>query len=272
MDRFIAGFVARPGAPARLYLLSEQRLCVVRNGATAEVPKGAVSSDADAGLYLGQLGAEACIARRLGSHELPPPGSELVSLRVLFGTLNDADFGVAGRALTLLEWDLVHRFCGLCGQPTERSREERSRVCTNCGRAHYPRLSPAVITLVEKDGQALLARNGKFPRPFFSCLAGFVEPGETLEETVFREVEGEVGVQVKDVEYFGSQAWPLTHSLMIGFRARYAGGELKPDRNEIAEAGWFSPGSLPQMPGRISIARQLIDDFIVRHGGTPQAE
>jgi NAD+ diphosphatase len=268
MQHFVAGFVAKSSGKARLYLLDEQRLCVVRSGESLQVPTGDSPAVSDGWLYLGRVGDENCFARRMRAHELPPPGAEIAGMRGLFGVLNDVDFGIAGRAMTLLEWDLVHRFCGLCGNPTELSTEERSRVCTHCGRAHYPRLSPAVITLVENDGKALLARNAKAPRPFFSCLAGFVEPGETLEETVEREVLEEVGVQVKDIAYFGSQAWPLTHSLMIGFRARYAGGDLKPDRTEIAEAGWFEPGSLPTMPGRISIARRLIDDFIIRHGGT----
>lgn len=271
MLQFIAGFVPKSGARARLFAMDQQCLCVVRDGEVFRVPI-ADSPPSEDWLYLGQYGEEACFARRMQAHEPPPPGTEIVALRALFGVLNEADFSIAGRALTLLEWDLVHRFCGLCGNPTELSREERARVCTNCGRPHYPQLSPAVIALVEHEGKALLARNAKAPRPFFSCLAGFVEPGESLEEAVEREVFEEVGVKVKDIGYFGSQAWPLTHSLMIGFRAGYAGGDLRPDRNEIAEAAWFGPDSLPTLPGRISIARRLIDDFVVRRGGTPRPD
>jgi len=115
---------------------------------------------------------------------------------------------------------------------------------------------------VEKDGQVLLARSTRFPAKFYSVLAGFVEPGETLEDTVHREIKEEVGIKVSDIRYFGSQPWPFPDSLMIGFTAKYASGEIKIDETEIAEAGWFSPEKLPAIPGKVSIARQLIDRFL----------
>jgi NAD+ diphosphatase len=134
-------------------------------------------------------------------------------------------------------------------------------------------LSPAIIVLVERDGRALLARNARFPRPFFSTLAGFVEVGETLEDAVEREIEEEAGILVTDVRYFGSQPWPFTGSLMIGFTAKWAAREIAADSSEIAEAGWFSPDKLPaNIPPRLSIARELIDDFVRQHGGTPREE
>jgi NAD+ diphosphatase len=125
-----------------------------------------------------------------------------------------------------------------------------------------------VIVLVERDdGRALLARNTNFPQAFYSCLAGFVEPGETLEEAVKREVREEVGIEVRELRYQGSQPWPFPHSLMIGFRAELASGELHPDGHEIADAAWFSPSELPQLPGEISIARALIDEWRRRQRG-----
>ena len=126
----------------------------------------------------------------------------------------------------------------------------------------FPRISPAVIVLVEKDGQVLLARAQRFTADFYSVLAGFVEPGETLEETVHREIEEEVGIKVRNVRYFGSQPWPFPDSLMIGFTAAYLSGEIRIDKTEIIEAGWFDPEKLPTIPGKSSIARQLIDWFI----------
>jgi NAD+ diphosphatase len=134
--------------------------------------------------------------------------------------------------------------------------------CPTCGLVAYPRISPAVIVLVRKGDQALLARSSRFRLPFFSTLAGFVEVGETLEETVVREIREEVGVTVGDVRYFGSQPWPFPHSLMVGFTARWESGELAPDGDEIAEAAWFSAGALPPVPPPLSIARRLIDAWV----------
>jgi NAD+ diphosphatase len=255
----------------RLYLLRGQALCVVRVAdAPSAVPAIPIGDAADPRhLYLGELEGAPCFGRALADDEPPPPGSEPVPLRHLHAALPDHDFAIAGRALGLAAWDANHRYCGRCGEPTVRAAHERARTCPRCQLAHYPRLSPAVIALVERDGQALLARNARFPAPFHSCLAGFVETGEGLEACVAREIKEEVGVEVADVRYFGSQPWPFTSSLMIGFNARWAGGDVVPDGEEIVEAGWFAPDALPRLPGKLSIARQLVDDFIRRHGGTP---
>ena len=138
--------------------------------------------------------------------------------------------------------------------------------CPACGLLSFPRLSPAVITLVERGDEVLLARGVNFPAAFYSTLAGFVEPGESLEEAVEREIFEEVGVRVKDVTYFGSQPWPFPHSLMIGFLAQYESGEIHIDKREIAAAAWFTAGNMPKMPGKISIARRLIDSYLAKHG------
>ena len=139
--------------------------------------------------------------------------------------------------------------------------DERAKRCPACGLVNYPRLSPAVIVAVIKGDQILLARNKRFRAPFYSVLAGFVEPGETLEQCVQREIHEEVGLSVKNIRYFGSQPWPFPNSLMIGFVADYAGGEIAVDNSELMEAGWFSAESLPVLPSPISIAWQLIDWF-----------
>ena len=172
---------------------------------------------------------------------------------------------LAGRALQLVEWERTHRYCGRCGTLTEPAGGERARRCPHCGLSAFPRLAPAVITLVERaDGRALLARNVNFPGGMFSCVAGFVEPGETLDEAVRREVTEEVGVELGEVRYWGSQPWPFPHSLMIGFTAEWASGEITCQEGEIAEARWFAPGELPAIPSEISIARRLIDDWLLR--------
>jgi NAD+ diphosphatase len=199
------------------------------------------------------------------------PGHDVahVGLRQLWGQLDDEVWAVAGRAVQIVAWDRAHRFCGQCGRPTGTLSDERARRCPTCRLTVHPRLAPAVIVLVEHpDGRALLARNQAFPEAFYSCLAGFVEPGETLEEAARREVAEEVGIEIGDLRYFGSQPWPFPHSLMIGFLARFVSGALRPDGREIADAAWFSADDLPRLPGEMSIARALIDAW--RRGPGPR--
>jgi NAD+ diphosphatase len=148
---------------------------------------------------------------------------------------------------------------------------ELARRCPRCKVALYPRLSPAIIVLVERGETALLGRNARFPGVMYSTLAGFVEAGETLEEAVAREVREESGIEVRDVRYYGSQPWPFPDSLMIGFTAQYASGEITPDPAEISDAGWFAADALPPVPPRLSIARQLIDAWVRRMGRDPDA-
>lgn len=241
--------------------MTGQELHVIRDEGGVSLPTVTVDDDA---LYLGELDGEPCFAQHLGRDAEPPAGTTRMALRQLFGALSEEQFGVAGRALGLTTWDFDHRHCGRCGSPTKRSGAERTRICTACEHGAYPRLSPAVIMLVERDGKALLGRNARFSLPFFSTLAGFVEVGETLEETVAREVREEAGVEVGDIRYFGSQPWPFTSSLMIGFTAQWTSGEIVVDPTEIAEASWFAPDALPQVPPKLSIARALIDDFVRR--------
>ena len=186
-------------------------------------------------------------------------------LRQVYGRLDEDLFWISARAVQIVDWDRTHRFCGRCGAPTEAQKAERAKKCSRCGLLHFPRLAPAVIVLIERGDQLLLARARRFPTIMYSVLAGFVEPGESLEETVVREVKEEVGLSLKDIRYFGSQPWPFPHSLMIGFTATYAGGEISLDDDEILEAGWYTVDNLPPLPGKISIARKLIDWFIVKH-------
>lgn len=194
----------------------------------------------------------------------PPGGMQARNLRTLFGKLTDLEWNIGGRATQIVDWERDNRFCGRCAGPMERSGKERSLKCPADGLLAYPRLSPAVIMLITRSdtGQALLGRSALWSVPMFSTLAGFVEPGETLEETVHREVREEVGVEVTNVSYFGSQAWPFPNSLMLGFTAEWESGDIVIDPEEIAEARWFDRDDLPMIPPGQSIARMLIDSWV----------
>jgi NAD+ diphosphatase len=210
-------------------------------------------------LYLGRLDGVDCWAAELPADAPAPEGAAWEGLRPLFSVLDDDHFALAGRALQLLQWDRDHQFCGRCGTKTEPRREERVRVCPACKLSAYPRVAPAVMALVKREKQILLARSPHFPAGMYSALAGFVEPGESLEQCLAREVAEEVGVKIGAARYFASQPWPFPHSLMIAFVCEWQSGELKPQAGEIEEANWFDLLQLPKLPSKISIARRLID-------------
>lgn len=215
-------------------------------------------------LFVGTVGGRHCWAVD-ADLELPEgvEAGEFRNLMRLYGEVDEPVWAAAGRAVQLVEWNRNHRYCGRCATPTEMAPGERARRCPACGLHAFPRLAPAIITLVQRDdGRVLLARNARWPTSMYSCLAGFVEPGESVEDAVRREVLEEVGVDVGEMRYFGSQPWPFPHSLMLGFHARFAGGEIAVDGEEIAEARWFGRDDLPDIPGPISIARKLIDDWL----------
>ena len=211
--------------------------------------------------FLGTLDGRPCYAAELSDNQLEIDNFKFKELRALFGSLDEDLIWVAGRGNQLVDWSRTHQYCGVCGRHTEDKTNERAKICPQCGLINYPRLSPAVIVAVLKDDQILLARNKRFRLPFYSVLAGFVEPGESLEECVQREIQEEVGITVKNIRYFGSQPWPFPNSLMIAFVAEHADGDIRIDGSEIMDAAWFSKEKLPQIPPSISIARQLIDWF-----------
>lgn len=213
-------------------------------------------------IFLGTLDGRPCWASACADDDA---ADGLLDLMQLWGRLDETTWTVAGRAVQLVEWERTSRYCGACGIETEPAPGERARRCPSCGLLLFPRLAPAVITLVERDdGKALLARGVQFRMPMYSCLAGFVEPGETLEQAVAREVKEEVGIDIGDIRYWGSQPWPFPHSLMIGFSARWTAGDLVLDEREIVDAGWYGPDELPTIPPGMSIARRLIDDWVRR--------
>ncbi len=211
--------------------------------------------------YLGQLNGEHCFTIAAGGMDVIAPWS-VQGLRSLYGQLDEEVFAVAGRAVQIARFAATHRYCGRCAAPMARHTEERCMQCRVCGLSNYPRIAPAIIVLIRRGDEALLAHSARFPSAFYSTLAGFVEPGETLEETLEREVREEVGVSITNIRYFGSQPWPFPHSLMVGFTADFASGEIVVDGKEIMDARWFSANQLPEIPPKLSIARKLIDTWI----------
>ena len=268
--KFISGIVS-PGersGPAWWFAFQENKLLVDTRTEPVAVPL--LVDFKELGLiairpnYLGKLDGRHCYAVEVAEGTISPAGMAFEGLRQLYGRLDEDLFWIAGRAVQIIDWDRTHQFCGRCGAPLRAKRTERAKECPQCGLLHFPRLAPAIIVLVERDSRLLLARSRHFMPGMYSVLAGFVEPGESLEESVVREVREEVGIEIEDIKYFGSQPWPFPHSLMIGFTATYAGGEIAMDDTEIEDAGWYSVDHLPRIPGKISIARKLIDWFLTK--------
>lgn len=215
-------------------------------------------------LYMGELAGRQCWVAEVAKEAPAPRGMSFEGLRTLFSVLDDAQFALAGRALQLVDWDRNHQFCGRCGTRTVPHAEERVRVCPSCKLSAYPRVAPAVMALVKRKGEVLLARSPHFPPGMYSALAGFVEPGESLEQCLAREIAEEVGVEVARPRYVASQSWPFPHSLMIAFVCDWVSGEIRPQASEIEDAKWFKVLQLPKLPSRISIARRLIDGEVVK--------
>lgn len=262
------------------FVFQENNLLVRSAGEGAEVLRA--SSGEELGLpilrrqYLGHLHREGqppahCYSAEADPAAPLPDGVSAEGLRQLYARLPDPFFQIAGRAVQIVDWDRTHQFCGRCGTPVESQPTERAKKCPACGLTNFPRLSPAIIIAVvrhtEEGPRLLMARNHRFPAGRYSVLAGFVEPGESLEECAQREVMEEVGIAIKDVRYVASQPWPFPNSLMLGFTAEYAGGDFVLEEAEIAEAGWFAPDALPGLPPPPSIARRLIDGFVAEYSG-----
>ncbi|WP_432695392.1 NAD(+) diphosphatase [Marinobacterium sp. YM272] len=198
------------------------------------------------------------------SREEPGPGYTRVDLRAELSMAEEAHFSRLARAAQIAVWHDQHRFCGRCGARSKRAAGELAKRCPECELVVYPRISPCIIVLVTDGDRCLLAHNTRFPEGRYSTLAGFIEAGETAEAAVAREIMEEVGVEVTNIRYAHSQAWPFPHSLMLGFYADYAGGEICPDGEEIDLAGWFTADDLPQLPPTFTISRQLIEGFLNR--------
>jgi NAD+ diphosphatase len=213
--------------------------------------------------FLGYWGDQPCYVLEIDEvDQLDPLQYQKGNLYHILGRVDEQLFALAGRASQLLDWERDHQFCGRCGQRMQVDVDERAMRCDPCGTINYPRIAPCIIVLVTRGEELLLARNANFPRPMYSTLAGFIEPGETAEETLVREVREEVGVEVRNLRYFQSQSWPFPNQLMLGFFAEYAGGDIVCDLTEIADAQWFHHSDLPMIPPVSSISGQLIQHYI----------
>lgn len=212
--------------------------------------------------YLGTFHGQDCYALSISADIELPEHYFLQEMRRLAMEVDESLFSLAGRAIQVIQWDRDHQFCSRCGTLTQQHQTDRAKLCPSCGYTQYPRISPCIITLITRGEYILLGRSPNWPLDMFSTLAGFVEPGETLEEAVHREVMEEVKISITDLEYMGSQPWPFPHSLMVGFYAVYQDGEIEVDGVEIEDAQWFHVSALPRVPPKGSISRTLIDNYI----------
>ncbi|MDA3955721.1 NAD(+) diphosphatase [Oceanispirochaeta sp.] len=261
---FIPRFIPENNESEKIWLLfseKERYMAVDTEGSPflKEIP----GIKADFSLYLGLLAGQDCTCLSFEEQVPLPAGMEWVSFRDGYRALYPLDQYPVSRGKQLQEWRRTHRFCGSCGTATELSETEHVQKCPSCGDHWYPRMAPAVIIRITKGEKILLAHNANFPEGLYSHIAGFVDPGETLEQAIHREVFEEVGLRVQNISYFASQSWPMPHSLMLAFTAEALDeSEPVPDGQEILDARWFSPDALPEIPGPGSIAGRMLVDFL----------
>jgi NAD+ diphosphatase len=253
----------QPGMPGPWFLFKDSELLVRVIDGLAEVPVAAdlasFGLSTAAAHHIGDADGAPCRTAEIDGDA--PNGWTFAGLRSLFSVLPEPLFRVAGRALMTVDWARSHRFCGRCGTATRVKEGERARECPACGELAYPRISPAIIVAVTRGDRLLLVRHHRFAQRF-TVVAGYVEPGETLEECVHREVREETGLEISEPRYFANQPWPFPHSLMVGFTAEYLSGEIRVEPSELIEGDWYSADALPVIPDKVTIARRLIDAFV----------
>ncbi len=212
--------------------------------------------------YLGTIDDCYCFCLPYSTNLVIPEGMAFKSLRTIFDIV-DANLSLlTSRAIHIVGWNKRNKYCGVCGNITQKDTLERARRCPSCGNIIYPRISPAIIIAIIKEDRILLAHNKNFKGRLYSVIAGFMEPGESIEDCAEREVFEEVGIKIKNINYFGSQPWPFPDSLMLALTAEYESGEVIPDGVEIEDAGFYSADNLPETPGKSSVAGKLIEWFV----------
>jgi NAD+ diphosphatase len=264
-DRFIPEII--PPRTSRktdhLFLFRNREILVRRGGSGPVFPTFAdlVQDEAAAGpRFIGGFGDDLCFAMAF-DHTALPDGFAFENLRTVYLDSAAVWRPAMSTAVLVVEWDANHKYCGRCGTETAVAKDEWCRKCPSCDQPAYPRISPAVIVAILRDGKILLAHNKRFNAPIYSLIAGFVEPGEFLEDAVRREVLEETAIEVTNIRYFGSQSWPFPNSLMIGFVAEYVSGSIVVN-DELSDASWYGPDSMPEIPGHGSISRRIIDWYL----------
>ncbi|MCD4807548.1 MAG: NAD(+) diphosphatase [Methanococcoides sp.] len=252
-----------------LYFPVRSRKVLVENGLDAEeyfkyIPERSILESTEV-IYIGTLGDMPCHCFEI-PEEAEFEDMEFLELNDLYGIIDEEMLGITSRAVQMADFYRTHQYCGLCGNSTHYVPEETGMQCGSCAHIAYPRISPAVVVLIEKEEELLMARSHHFKEGMYGLVAGFVEAGETIEHAVHREVKEEVGVSIKELSYFGSQPWPFPSSLMIGFTATYESGDIEIDANEIEDAKWFPIDKIPTPPSKKSITGSLIELFIEKHG------
>ena len=258
-----------------VFVVRDAELLVKGEGARTAVPcfgDLATSDTLRVVQYLGVLDGNHCYAAALNDTDLHTEDVGFTGIRGLFGSVDTELFWLAARAMHLINWDLSAQYCGACGGAMTFKTDERAKQCGLCRRVTYPRISPAVIAAIVRGEEVLLLNHLRSPKGLYALMAGFVEPGETLEQAVVREAQEEAGVAVKNIRYFGSQPWAFSSSLMVGFTAEYAGGDLVAQASEIRDVGWFTADKLPSHSfflregASCSIAWHLLKWFDETHG------
>lgn len=270
--RFVSGFLSAPPAGDALWTPFRGMELLVKRDEGGRMRLLRTEEVAAAGVtpvrsqYLGKLDELPCISAELADDAKEPEGCVFAGIRQVYGRLSPIEFDLSCFGFQIQYWDKNYRFCPGCGGPTELKTTERAKRCNACDRDYYPPVVPAIIVRVTRGDEILLTRQARFPKGMYGLVAGFLEPGETLEACVAREVLEETRLRVRDVRYFGSQPWPFPHQVMVGFSATYESGEVEADKSELEEARWFSRGAMPGLPPPLSIARALIDDWLESGG------
>ena len=251
-----------------LFIFNSAKILINTRLENPSIPRGAdfngIEVSSTFKQYLGELEDRPSYCMEVDDTFTPPEGMLFKDLRSLLGEIEEDLFLLAGRAFQIVNWNRMHKFCGKCGTPTEAQQDELAKKCPGCGSVFYPRISPAVIVAIVRGDEILLAHNKNFRKNWYSVIAGFMEPGETFEDCIIREVMEEVGIRVKNIQYFDSQPWPFPDSLMVGFTAEHESGEISVDGKEIEDAAWYGRDNLPQKPTGTSIAGRLIEHVINR--------
>jgi NAD+ diphosphatase len=263
--KYIPGFLKQDACIEKAWVLAfmDKKLLMRKEADGFYIPKhkelADVLTDNSEMEYIGRFEEHDCYCTCLMEMPNIHDSFETVNIREITNLTGNPDlFLLAGNANHILNWRNANRYCGCCGHKTIDKKDERAVLCPGCGHIVYPRISPATITAILHEDKILLAHNRNFKEGLYSLIAGFVEPGETLEHCVAREILEEVGVKVKNIQYFSSQPWPFPDSLMIAFTAEYDGCEILVDQSEITDASWFTADTLPDIPSNDSVAGKII--------------